>query len=219
MNESGVPKTSSLEQPTIEFLATDVFGIVQTGSRPMPGLVAHYYGSPQPTFQSNFQLSPLFGQALLEDGNGWVYLDMPGDELSFSGSDTTITSFTMGCYVLVSETFGDILTVIVPHEFGDSEISSHSNYRFYIYVDPSSKVATLLQSNSIGTQNSWANCVVSSMQGWLHIAFVYDQSTSILKTYMDGKLACSATMQTQSCCSNGAYESTFTKNIIFIFKD
>ena len=196
-----------MEQPTIEFLATDVFGIVQTGSRPMPGLVAHYYGSPQPTFQSNFQLSPLFGQALREDGNGWVYLDVPGDELSFSGSGTTITSFTMGCYVLVSETVGDILAVIVPHAFGDNDmLASYSTYRFYIYFNTPSKDASWIQSNSIGTGNSWASCVVSSMQGWLHIAFVYDQSTSILKTYMDGKLACSVTIQNAACCSNGAYE-------------
>ena len=114
-----------MERPIIEFLATDKFCNIQTGSRELPGLVVNFYGDPVPTLQSGRVLSSLFGQALKNYDSGWVYLDLPGGELSFLGSTSTLSSFTVGLYLYMPESFSqDIPTAIVPHSMGDIELNT-----------------------------------------------------------------------------------------------
>ena len=199
---------NTLEQPAIEFLATDLFGIVQTGSRIIPTLKVYFYGSPLPSFQSGKNLSALFGQALVSQDTGWVYLDSAGDELSFSGNTATLTSFTMGVYVYNENTNADLLLAIVPHNNGNNDpLSSYTNVRVFTMAQFGSQNWRFYQTNSGGTSAQGLIACSAVTLGWHHFVYVYDAATNQLKTFMDGNLCTTLTIWSSSCCSTGAYVS------------
>ena len=110
--------SQSLEQPTIELLATEVFGFAQTGAREPLNVSAAFRGSPLPTFQSGVTRSHWFGQVLYATQPGWVYLDEPSDGLQFMGTDNTVQSFTMGFYYSGIATYHSWMwTILNTHNF------------------------------------------------------------------------------------------------------
>ena len=191
-----------MERPIIEFLATDKFGIVQTGSRALPGLVVNYYGNPVATLQSGRVLSSLFGQALKILDSGWVYIDVPGDELSFSGSTTTLGSFTFGMYIYRPESLHqDMMGAVVAHNVGD--VDMYTSLRFA--VPSNSGILQINQVNSAGTVIG-TPAMSTPNTNWHHVAYSYEASTKQLNGYMDGTRLQSITLADGTGFGNaGAY--------------
>ena len=52
-----------LEQPTLEIIATDKFGIMQTGKRPLTGLTTRYSGAAGLNYPINMANGELYGKA------------------------------------------------------------------------------------------------------------------------------------------------------------
>ena len=193
-----------MERPSLEFLGTDIFRIVQTGSRPIPNLKVYFYGNPQPNFQSNKVLSKLFGQALRQEGLGWVYLGSAGNELSFNGATSSLTSFTMGAYVLISETFGDLLLAIVGHSLGDVTPTLNKKRTSFHLTNSGFKFAQINATN-LKTITPWA--VPLNASGWKHVAYTYEAATAKVSLYLDGLFVESRTIDPLACCSSGAYDT------------
>ena len=85
-----------LEQPEIELLLTDIYGLVQTGSRNLSGITGTIVGTNGATFQSGTVNSALYGQVLIAGDHGAYYVDVPGNGLSFTGTANAFSAFTMG---------------------------------------------------------------------------------------------------------------------------
>ena len=181
-------QVSKLEQPLLEFLATDKFGIIQTGKRELIGLKVSFRGNPQPKLKSNEVFRPLFGQALKTQSPGFVYIDAEGNGLQFTGSTYKMESFTVGFYVHVSKEKTDniIWSEVVIHGFyfpyGD-----YDNYLFRLMPHAEGTAVSLVY-NGVGT---WGNVLKVSIpeqqqKNWLHVTFTYNSNTRIVKGYLDG---------------------------------
>ena len=157
------------------------------------------------TFQSGFSLSPLFGQALKIKAPGFVYIDAPADELSFTDSTATLTSFTIGTYFYIPETTDEGLLVVTQHGLGDIDISAVSITYVRMIIKPIPSGIQFYQTDSVGS--SWLGVGSPvACSGWAHYAETYDQSTGTVRYYMNGNLAQTvAITSSQSCCSTGAY--------------
>ena len=186
-----------MEQPDLEFLATDIFGIMQTGKRVISGLSVKFSNTPVPTFESGQQLSSLFGQALYTNSPGYVYIDADGQDLQFSGNTSAVTSFTVGCYMYgphtIYETYGQVVWgEIIMHYFADTTDVP------YFRVMPHKSATEVCMGYNIGpdTFGYSTSYVLSSAQqtSWIHLAFTYEASTGILSTYVDGQLEVTNTL-------------------------
>ena len=204
----------ALEQPTIELLATDVFGFAQTGTRVPLNVNASFRGSPEPTFQSGITVSHWFGQVLYATQPGWVYLDELQDGLSFMGADNTVESFTMGYYYSSIPNFHALIwTVLNTHNFSPSsdlwyEVSHwrmSPNFRpdtFIIFnVWPNNTFATIGSFAQTGAEQSVFN----------HYAFVYDKDAGQFMMYFNGGIKTSISLPNlQVSGSQGGYETIIT---------
>ena len=186
-------------QPEIEFLATDKFGFVQTGSRTLLNLSATSMGNGH-TFQSNRTKSTLFGQALKTQQYGCVYLDVADDSLSFTGNNNTVTAFTVGAYLWGegAAVLNDMTwTAIVPHGFsaaGDM-YPQFTLWRMSLYCVSQNDFAYILTTNPAGTGTnivSGNNLITGDVlkSGWFHLAFTYDplENGGTIRAYYNGQL-------------------------------
>ncbi len=132
-----------------------MFGFIPTGSRPLPGLTVYFYWSPPPTFNSGRVLSPLFGQALKRENGNWVYLDVPGDELSFTGNSNTLSSFTIGAYFYNPDCVDQqhAIAVLVDHSYGNQTWSS--NYNNWRLCVRNTNCVTMDMAQTNGAQTSY----------------------------------------------------------------
>ena len=198
----------SLGQPEIEFLSTEYFGVAQTGRRSIPGLKVFFYGNETspPTFQSGQKNSDLFGQALKLIWPSWVYIDAPGDELSFTGNTEVLTSYTMGVYMYMADCDFLIWTLLISHNIGDIAFDSIPNNVRMSLFRVSASMNTLLLYKIDENGNFMQSLLPSiSGQGWHHWAFVYNDVSKILTAYADGTYFSSVANFTKACCGSGAY--------------
>ncbi len=206
---SGEDKSISLEQPEIEFLTTDKFGIVQTGKRPIPGMMVDFRGSQIPTFQSNKVNSVLFGQALTSQGPNYVYIDAPGTSLQFTGNMAALDSFTVGTFVYLPQTLNIYFAEIVIHGYSGEQPDNYY-FRLMPHVSSSDGLIKMFSQNPTGdpgyTQMNGAYVPAEKLTGWVHLAFSFDASSRLLKTYFDGQQVQSQTLSTWlSSGTGGAY--------------
>ncbi len=102
-----------VQQPEIEFLATDVFGLIQTGSKKIANLTSTYLGPMVLSFYSNEMLSPLFGTSIQASQAGCILFTSAGNELALTGNQNTSEPFTMGAYFHLPTTYSDCAWTLV----------------------------------------------------------------------------------------------------------
>jgi len=182
--ESGTSliEANRLERPTLEFLATSVFGIVQSGSREIPNLKVTPRSSAKVTLHSKRSRTPLFGEALKTVSPGFVYLDAPADELSFTGATDLLGSFTLSAFFYVPESSEEALVVAVPHGLGDIDVTSAALTNWRLLLKLLSGQAAFAQTNSAGGTFSVQNSGVTG-DGWTHFAIAYDAAEQKIKHY------------------------------------
>ena len=201
----GFGEGMTIEQPAIEFLSTNLFGMAPTGSRSLPGLNVNFYGSPLPTLQSGYVQSPLFGQALQTVSPGWVFIDVTGDELAFSGLTGSLTSFTMSTYVYTTGAGHLLWSQSVPHGLSATTdlLTPLTNIRIWMAEDGSTSYFG--GTNAAGSSFNHHACG-SSPSGWMHFAVTYEASNGLIKFYKNGILSYNAAFWTnETCCANGGY--------------
>ena len=190
--------SSSLERPVIEFLATDLYEFIPTGSRQLPGLTVKYYGDSHPKFQSGRVLSNLFGQALRTRWHqDWVHIDVPGDELSFTGRTNILGSFTVGIYLYAPDYDyyrGVLLAVLSNHAMPQDGyyIPSYDEWRIAISIYQ----ATIELYQKFKGRYDWDwddSGVPMDVSSWQHVAVTYDAPSAIIKFYFDGIVVSSRT--------------------------
>ena len=200
---------NSLEQPQIEFLMTDKFGIAHTGKRTIPGLTVDFRGTQKPTFQSNRTLSTFFGQALYALMPNYVYIDAPGEELQFTGNSTVVTSFTLGTYIYYPSTDNIYVTDVVIHQYA-GQLTDWNYYRLMPHAENGQSGVQMLSTNVGGSSYTLCNLRILSAQeksGWVHVTYTFDENSKNLKTYVDGILRGNQSFTGMSGNGNlGAYE-------------
>ncbi len=198
-----------IEQPELEFLATDKFGIVQTGKRIIPGMMVYYRGSDPPAFKSNITLSALFGQVYYTKAPNYVYIDCPGNELQFTGTTTLVGSFTIGTYIYVPGILSSYVTDLVIHGFTGAS-ASYVSGRITPHADTEGN-SEKYRMVYLNTGGALVVCNITTLpvekrSGWVHLAFTYDAASYLLKTYFDGQHAQTQTLPAWSAAGNtGAY--------------
>ena len=189
--------SNSLERPVIEFLATDVYEFIPTGSRQLPGLTVKYYDDSPPKFQSGRVLSTLFGQACKTRWQqDWVHIDVPGDELSITGRTNILGSFTVGIYLYAPDYEyhrGILLAAMNNHAVPQdgNYFSEYDNWRILLYRYSMSA----LQLRQTNREEYWTWSYYSAgrmdIYSWQHVAVTYDAPSALIKFYFEGILVMS----------------------------
>ena len=184
-----------LQQPEIEFLATNKFGLMPTGSRILNGLSVTTKGANPYTLQSGKSLSPLFGEALQVGLASGVYFDVADDSLSFSGSNSNVGPFTMGAYAWGPAANNKFWLLIVPHSVtisGDLWYNSNK-WRLGIFLSATTAESfSMAYTSADGTTSNYfpdIKTVPAELRaGWIHVAYTYDPTNvgGTLKGYLNG---------------------------------
>ncbi len=201
-----MPSDRAVDQPALEFLTSEFFGIIQTGKKAIPGLKVFKYGNG--TILGDFNSTPinsaLFGQALKIPRPAIIYVDSDGDELAFTGTTNSLNSFTVGFFSHVSVSDGVQIGLVANHNFGNGDIrESPADFRMLFGIDGTASQIFLVYSDGV------SETVISNLgnisAGWQHIAFTFDNKTSTFKTFYNGALTASRTIPSSICCSGGSY--------------
>lgn len=194
------PSSRSLESPAIEILATNLFGIVHTGRRLIPNLQVTTFGTPN---LNSYEHSKLFGKSIYGTSKNWVLVDSPGDELSFTGNTSTLTSFTMGAFIQTQYSGGNIWNVITIHSMPETGIES-GGFRVTLYE---SGGYLGFREYYISSGNILKELIKTPtyLHGWHHVAVVYNAASRHLYLYRNGAFILNTTLNTEACCSNGGY--------------
>ena len=185
-----------MQQPEIEFLATDKFAITQTGSRVLKGLQVSWKGTAG-TFQSGKKNSELFGEAAQPAIGGSLYIDVSDDSLSFTGRSTLLWAFTMGAYFWGPARNNKVWFIIVPHQAqftGDLWLDS-TKWRLAMFIlQDLAEEASLAISNTAGygDHQRFLFTIPSELRsGWFHVAYTYNpnESGGTIRSYVNGNLA------------------------------
>ena len=178
--------------------------------------MVNFYGYPVATLQSRLVLSSLFGQAVKLFDSGWVYIDVPRDELSFSGSTTTLGSFTVGMFIYRPASLNQVMfCAINMHSIEDTDL--YSNYRFSTTTNPGR--VNFQQQPHDGFTREYPDMKLADT-GWKHVVFSYEASRKQLDGYVDGTLLQSSRIKDRNANGNeGAYVSVSFKFLksLFIF--
>ena len=183
-----------MQQPEIEFLATDKFAITQTGSRLLNGLQVSWKGSAG-TFQSGKKNSELFGEAVQPAVEGSLYIDVSDDSLSFTGTSTTLGEFTMGAYFWGPARNNLVWFIIVPHQVQFTrDLFSETHCRLVMFIWPDNAHRASLAYTTNDGERHWGNMFsipIELRNGWIHLAHTYNpnESGGTLRSYLNGKLA------------------------------
>ena len=184
-----------VQQPEIEFLATDKFAITQTGSRVLNGLHVSWMGT-DGTFQSGKKTSELFGYAVQPASRGSLYIDVSDDSLSFTGTSTTLSAFTMGAYFWGPARNNVVWFIIVPHEaqFINDLYVDTTKWRLGMFIQhETADFASLAYSDSKADNyfDTFVFPIPNELRsGWIHLAHTYNpnESGGTLRSYVNGNL-------------------------------
>ena len=210
----------TLEQPTLEFLLADKFGIIQTGKRPLQNLTARFVGQATLDFPIDLPNNELFGQAFSRRDTGYLYIDAAGTGLQFTGSTNQVTSFTVGLYMCVPQTINMIWGEIVHHNYDGYGDVDWAHYRLMPHLQTGGSPAQVAYlSLGSGVQYPLSLDVpLEKRSGWVHVTFTYDATSGALKGYLDGAYLNQATVSNwQAAGNNGAYVSHTSNPFICFF--
>ena len=172
-----------MQQPEIEFLATDKFAITQTGSRLLNGLQVSWKGS-NGTFQSGKKNSELFGNAVQPAAEGSLYIDVSDDSLSFTGTNTTLGAFTMGAYFWGPAKNNIAWFIMVPHQaqFKSDFYFDTEKWRLAMFIQEDTAHRASLAYITNAAAINWANFMFTIRtvlrSGWFHVAHTYNPTES-----------------------------------------
>ena len=172
-----------MEQPEIEFIATEKFRITQTGNRLLQGLRASWIKKAG-TFQSGKKNSELFGEAVQPAYFGSLYIDVSDDSLSFTGRTTILWAFTMGAYFWGPASNNVAWFIVVPHSanFTCDLLDDGTNWRVAMgLVHETADYASLAFSTSVADVNlgKFEFSIPTELRGgWIHLAFTYNPNES-----------------------------------------
>ena len=206
-----------MQQPEIEFLATDKFHITQTGSRNLNGLQASWKGS-NGTYQSGKKNSDLFGEAVQTGSGGALYIDVSDASLSFTGSSTTLAAFTMGAYFWGPAWSNKVWFIMVQHQaqFSSDLFFETTKWRLAMFImQGTAEDASLAYSTNTAASNfeNFLFTIPTELRsGWIHLAHKYNPSESAgtLRSYVNGNLFLTRnTLALKVYGSQGAYVKKF----------
>ena len=185
--------TSQIEQPGIEFLATNKFVITQTGSRILTGLQVSWKGAAG-TYESGMKHSDLFGDAIQIAASSSLYIDVSDSSLSFTGTNNNLGAFTMGAYFWRPALNNKVWFLMVPHnaQFTSDLLFDSTKWRLAMFLWQSSAEQGSLTYSTAAGNNDWTThlfYVPSALRaGWIHLAHTYNPSESggTLRSYVNG---------------------------------
>ena len=182
-----------MEQPEIEFLATDKYQITQTGSRILNDLQVSWKGS-SGTFQSGMKKSDLFGEGIQIAVGSSLYIDVSDDSLSFTGTSNVLGAFTMGAYMWGPTSNNNVWFLMVSHaaQFTSELFYDSIKWRLAIFLRQTTAETGSLSYSSEGGAYNWTALlftVPAAMRtGWIHLAHTYNPSEvgGTLRSYVNG---------------------------------
>ena len=184
-------KRTPLETPILEFLSTDVFGVIQTGKRFIKSLNISFSGGvvPQFDFSINATNSTTGSRALTIPANKYMHLDSAGMELSFTGNSSRVTSFTVGYFVYAPQFTGTLLqsmwSVLPAHGTFSADYYA---WRLSTWHQKWDRISELWYYNTYYSTN-YAFILgndASKWSGWYHVAFTYEKTTNAVCAFIDG---------------------------------
>ena len=183
-----------MEQPEIEFLATDKFQITQTGSRILTGLQVTWKGAIG-TYHSGKKNSEILGEAFQAGAGGALYIDVSDDSLSFTGNSNDLGAFTMGMYFWGPAWNYVALWLMVQHQevFAGDLLFETTKWRLAMFLwQTSAHQGSLTYSTEAGAYDftTFLFDVPAELRtGWIHLAYTYDpnQAGGTLRSYVNGK--------------------------------
>ena len=123
-----------------------------------------------------------------------MFIDVPENGLSFTGSGTTLSSFTFGCYYFMSTDGSLTWFVLTQHSLATGAFwPTYTRMSFHAFTN----YVALYQVNSAGSTFT-SPIVYASKTGWVHWTLAYEASTGILPFYQDGLLSFNGTIPTAS---------------------
>ncbi len=173
---------------------SEKFQFIPTGKRQLTGLQATWKGS-NGSFQSGQVQSQLFGQALQVPTGSSLYFDVTDDSLSFTGTSSVVSSFTMGAFFWGPNLNNKVWFLIVPHNaaFTSDLYQDFMNWRLalFLYQDTAHE-ASLAFTNEAGNAADYLTLIFAVptelRNGWIHLAISYNQSEQggTVRGYLNG---------------------------------
>ena len=205
-----------MEQPEIEFLATNKYQITQTGSRTLIGLQVSWKGGTG-TYQSGQKNGDLFGEAVQVAATASaLYIDVSDDSLSFTGTSNVLGAFTMGAYFWGPASTNIAWFLVVPHAASITSdlLVAATKWRLALYLyQGNAAEAGLSYSTEAATYDFTTyrfTVPEEHRQGWIHLAHTYDpnQGGGTLRSYANGiEYFSQANLAMRVYGSQGAYAS------------
>ena len=198
----------TLEQPTLEFLLTDKFGIVHTGKRPLQGLTARFVGQVALDYPINLANNELYGKAFRRANSGYLHIDAAGTGLQFTGSTYQMTSFTNGVYLYLPQTTNVIWGEVVHHNYDGYGDGEYYHFRLLPHIENGASPAKMVYfTPAISDQYPLdVEIPVAKRAGWVHLTFTFDATSGSLKGFIDGHLVNQVTISNwQARGDSGAY--------------
>ena len=166
-------------------MATNAFGITQTGHRTLTNLTVKYRKIPPASFAVDIPFPMAGSKALYTTGVGYVYIDVTDNSLGFTGNSTRVGSFTMSFYA-----FGDDITkmyvwnVLTRHGYEGGDDAN--NRRIYVHHEKAKDILYFKDIQGSEQEGLLMDIASENQSRWIHIAYTYTQDTGKILGYLDG---------------------------------
>ena len=171
-----------MEQPALEFLATEYFHFIHTGKSAIPNMQTNF-SSNNITFISNYINSVLFGNAVHIENPGWVYISSLGNEFSITGLDFW-TKFTFGMFVLHDDaaTKKGLMGLLNKLDFTDNDFyKDDPEWRLkWEYGKSGTDWKAKIEYTYNGNNKAKIMDPIHSYFGWTHEVLMFDGRNFIL---------------------------------------
>ena len=195
-------------------MLTDIFRLQQTGKRITNNLSYNFSGAAGFDTEINVTNSTVGTQAFYEPANQTIQIDSPGNELSFTGNSTTVTSFTVGYFVYGPRFNTDQMNIL----WGMLPTHEYSNQSRFLFIHRKGAVVARIYSNYGTITSLILSENPSKWSNWFHVTFTFEQSTRRIIGFIDGLPMGNTTLSyswNAQGTSGGFAIPSFLKNIIF----
>ena len=155
-------------------------------------------------------ISSLYGKDLWIKQNGWIYLNASGNDVSISGLNEELQSFSVAAYYYITQSSTgtkDLISFLTLTSSNNADWRANmDNWRIYITIEEG--YLKVHRKYSYFSHIGDILLVMSNAplpEGWQHIAISYNEERNILSSYLNGNLEKVWPLWLGSCYSSGAY--------------
>ena len=187
-----------MEQPDVEFVATNLFGYRQTGKRILTVMTVTFGGNDgSPTFDGE-NYNALFGNTIQGNGKQYAFITASDYGLDFGGSPENVTEFTIGAFLNLNHSRNTdecVWTLLVISSPTGSQLttgggaSGPTRRKLCFFLSDDGYPRKLKLRYNVGGSENYKELSELDKSGWAHFAVTYDRT--YIRFYKNGVLGIS----------------------------